>query len=212
MPRERFTLVLGNTRLRSSAVSSPQSSSSKQRPRIATYYARLKVAQDAPPEVIRAAHRALVQKYHPDRHNGSLRHEQVVAALNRAQDVLLDPETRAAHDQWIRDEEIRLGLREAPPDEDAGHPLRAWLERLRDRWPASHQEDRPDTELSWMGVGPRPRSPLRRYGFALTLMALAAGFGAGAVIFSAHNDISAVVAREAQRVRVGLPAASSPVR
>ena len=89
MARERFTLALRSARLRSPAVSS-SSSSSGPRVRVATYYARLKVAQDAPPEVIRAAHRALVQKYHPDRHKGSIRHEQVVAALNRAQDILLD--------------------------------------------------------------------------------------------------------------------------
>ena len=104
------------------------------RVRVATYYARLKVAQDAPPEVIRAAHRALVQKYHPDRHKGSIRHEQVVAALNRAQDILLDRESRAAHDQWIRDEEVRLGLREAPRDEDELHPIRTWFRRHHERF------------------------------------------------------------------------------
>lgn len=79
--------------------------------KIATYYSRLKVAQDAPPEVIRAAYKALAQKVHPDRHQGSLRHELVLAALNKARDVLLDPARRAAHDQWIRDEEIRRGWR-----------------------------------------------------------------------------------------------------
>jgi hypothetical protein len=84
------------------------------RPKIATYYSRLKVAPDAPPEVIRAAYKALAQKYHPDRHRGSIRHEIVLAALNKAQDVLLDPERRAAHDHWIRAEEIRLGWRTPP--------------------------------------------------------------------------------------------------
>ena len=69
-----------------------------------------------------------------------------------------------------------------------------------------------DDELGWMGVGPRPRSKWRRYGFAITLMVLAFGGGAGAMIFSAHNDIHSLVAREAQRVRISMPgAASSPV-
>jgi len=98
------------------------------RPKIATYYSRLKVAPDAPPEVIRAAYKALAQKYHPDRHRGSIRHEIVLAALNKAQDVLLDPERRAAHDHWIRAEEIRLGWR-APPRIDAPAPL-----GLAERW------------------------------------------------------------------------------
>ena len=95
-------------------------------PKIAHYYGRLKVAPDAPPEVIRAAYKALVQKYHPDRHSGSVRHEIVLAALNKAQEVLLDPDRRAAHDQWIRDEEVRLGLR-AP---DAATAL-TFRQRLR---------------------------------------------------------------------------------
>lgn len=82
------------------------------RPKVATYYARLKVAHDAPPEVVRAAYKALAQKYHPDRHRGSLRHEIVLAALNKAHEVLSDPVRRAAHDQWIRQEEVRLGWRE----------------------------------------------------------------------------------------------------
>ncbi len=97
------------------------------RPKIAHYYGRLKVAPDAPPEVIRAAYKVLVQKYHPDRNQGSFRHEVVLAALNKAQDVLLDPERRAAHDQWIRQEEIRLGLREPTEESEAGLGLRLRL-------------------------------------------------------------------------------------
>ena len=96
-------------------------------PKIAHYYGRLNVATDAPPEVIRAAYKALVQKYHPDRHQGSLRHELLVTALNKAQEVLLDPARRAAHDQWIRQGEIRRGLRE-PSDANAlGFGLRLRL-------------------------------------------------------------------------------------
>ncbi len=107
------------------------------RAKIAHYYGRLKVAQDAPPEVIRAAYKALVQKYHPDRHQGSVRHEIVLAALNKAQDVLLDPARRAAHDQWIREEEIRLGLRE-PTEDGLGLGLRLkllWLSMREDGLP-----------------------------------------------------------------------------
>jgi len=211
MPRERFTLALRSPRLRSSEVSTARPSYSKSRPRIATYYARLKVAQDAPPEVIRAAHRALVQKYHPDRHKGSLRHEQVVAALNRAQDVLLDPETRAAHDQWIRDEEVRMGLREPPDGERTRRfSFNDWLMRRRQQWLAA-REELGDTELGWMGVGPRHRSPLRRYGAAIALMVLAAGAGAGAMIFAEHGgDIGAVAVRELPRSSPRAVPASAP--
>jgi hypothetical protein len=98
------------------------------RPKIPHYYGRLKVAPDAPPEVIRAAYKALVQKYHPDRHHGSVRHELVLTALNKAQDVLLDPDRRAAHDQWIRREEIRLGYRD--PEDQPAPGLRLRLQLL----------------------------------------------------------------------------------
>lgn len=104
--------------------------------RIAHYYGRLKVAPDAPPEVIRAAYKALVQKYHPDRHQGSVRHEIVLSALNKAQEVLLDPARRAAHDAWICAEEVRLGLRD-PDGPAAAPPLGLRLQSLR----ASVQSD-----------------------------------------------------------------------
>lgn len=97
------------------------------RPKVATYYARLKVAHDAPPEVVRAAYKALVQKYHPDRHQGSLRHEIVLAALNKAHEVLSDPARRAAHDRWIREEEVRLGWRPPSGDVPLGLGLRMEL-------------------------------------------------------------------------------------
>ena len=97
------------------------------RPKVATYYARLKVAHDAPPEVVRAAYKALVQKYHPDRHQGSLRHEIVLAALNKAHEVLSDPDRRAAHDQWIREEEVRLGWRQPSGELRLGLGLRMEL-------------------------------------------------------------------------------------
>jgi len=74
--------------------------------------------------MIRAAYRVLAQKHHPDRNQDSFRHELVLAALNKAQDVLLDPERRAAHDQWIRQEEIRLGLREPSEESKPGLGLR----------------------------------------------------------------------------------------
>ena len=98
--------------------------------KIAHYYGRLKVAPDAPPEVIRAAYKALVQKYHPDRHQGSVRHELMLSALNKAHEVLLDPARRAAHDEWIRAEEVRLGLREPAPVA-APPPLGVRLQLLR---------------------------------------------------------------------------------
>jgi curved DNA-binding protein CbpA len=65
------------------------------------HYERLKVTQDAPPEVIRAAYRALANRLHPDRSGGAgvndASHEQMVA-LNAAYEVLIDPALRSDYD------------------------------------------------------------------------------------------------------------------
>ena len=57
------------------------------------HYERLKVTQDAPPEVIRAAYRALAQALPQDEHRGAR-----LIELNTAYETLIDPETRRAYD------------------------------------------------------------------------------------------------------------------
>ena len=71
-------------------------------PIVHSHYENLKVARDAPESVIRAAYRVLSQKYHPDRNPGDPDAERVMQMLNRAYDVLSDPEKRRDHDAWIR--------------------------------------------------------------------------------------------------------------
>jgi hypothetical protein len=64
------------------------------------HYDTLKVARDAPPEVVRAAYRALTLKYHPDRHASNPEATHAMALLNSAYDVLSDPEKRREYDEW----------------------------------------------------------------------------------------------------------------
>lgn len=70
------------------------------------HYERLKVTQDAPAEVIRAAYRALAGKLHPDRHGAqhigpdSSSHAEM-AAINAAYEVLNDPAARAEYDATL---------------------------------------------------------------------------------------------------------------
>lgn len=69
------------------------------------HYERLKVTQDAPPEVIRAAYRALANRLHPDHRAGhggvgDVAHEQM-AALNAAYEVLIDPTLRRDYDDSL---------------------------------------------------------------------------------------------------------------
>jgi DnaJ-class molecular chaperone len=69
--------------------------------RIHTHYDNLKVARDAPPEVIRAAYKTLSQKYHPDRNGDSVDAIRVIQLINSAYAVLSDPDKRREHDDWI---------------------------------------------------------------------------------------------------------------
>lgn len=83
-----------------------------------THYESLKVTEDAPPEVIRAAYRALSLKHHPDRCDGSPRSKQTMQALNEAYAVLSDPHQRAAYDgdlQRARRSVPSPGVESTPP-------------------------------------------------------------------------------------------------
>jgi curved DNA-binding protein CbpA len=62
-------------------------------------YAELGVTPQAEPEVIRAAFRALAQRYHPDRQGGaSPLWASKMARINQAYSVLSQPERRRAYD------------------------------------------------------------------------------------------------------------------
>lgn len=70
-----------------------------------THYDNLQVTRIATSEVIRAAYKTLTQKYHPDRHHGNANADRVMALINESYQVLSDPVKRAAHDQWIEQQE-----------------------------------------------------------------------------------------------------------
>lgn len=73
--------------------------------RIHTHYDNLKVARNAPPEVIRAAYKTLSQKYHPDRNPGNPDAIRIIKIINSAYEVLSNPRKRQEHDEWIAKEE-----------------------------------------------------------------------------------------------------------
>lgn len=76
--------------------------------KIRTYYDNLKVARNAPEAVIRAAYKALMQKYHPDKFEGSSEEALRIAKIIKASfDILIDPAKRAEHDKWIKSEEAK---------------------------------------------------------------------------------------------------------
>ena len=78
-----------------------------------THYDNLKVTRNAPVEVIRAAYRAMAQKYHPDI-NSSFGATNTMRLLNEAWEVLSDPIKRAQHDMWIAAEEAKQRTQSPP--------------------------------------------------------------------------------------------------
>jgi curved DNA-binding protein CbpA len=62
------------------------------------YYACLGVLPSAEDIIIRAAYRALAQRYHPDRNNGSADAKARMQQINEAYEILSDPGKRRAYD------------------------------------------------------------------------------------------------------------------
>lgn len=69
--------------------------------KIHTHYDNLKVARNAPPEVIRAAYKTLSQRFHPDRNADNESATRIFQMISTAYDVLSDPVKRKEHDEWI---------------------------------------------------------------------------------------------------------------
>jgi len=72
---------------------------------IHTHYDNLKVARNAPPEVIRAAYKTLSQKYHPDRNPENEEATRIMAIINTSYEILSDPDKRRDHDLWVAQQE-----------------------------------------------------------------------------------------------------------
>jgi hypothetical protein len=89
--------------------------------KIHTHYDNLKVARGAPQEVIRAAYKALSQKYHPDKNPGDEKAARIMAIVNTAYNTLSDPLRRKEHDEWISAEEWEVEWLESTGD-DGGRP------------------------------------------------------------------------------------------
>jgi len=65
------------------------------------HYEVLEVSAKASPEVIRAAYRSLMQRYHPDKNPGNADIAERAARIAQAYDVLSDPGKRAAYDSLL---------------------------------------------------------------------------------------------------------------
>jgi len=121
--------------------------------KIHTHYDNLKVARGAPGEVVRAAYKALSQKYHPDKNPGDEKAARIMAIVNTAYNTLSDPVRRKEHDEWIASEEweVEWLAEESAAGQPAGRPR-------PDNWePRTPDERRPRARLLrdprwWLGL------------------------------------------------------------
>jgi len=73
-----------------------------------TYYDILEVTPTASQEVIRAAYKSLIQRYHPDRNPGNTAAATRATTLVEAYQVLSDPARRAAYDNDLQHNAVAL--------------------------------------------------------------------------------------------------------
>ena len=99
-----------------------------------THYDNLKVARNAPPEVIRAAYKTLCQQFHPDRHGGHPKATETFQLINAAYEVLSDPGKRRRHDEWIAKAEALEQARQT--------------KRMPPRWNGQERRQRPSPGFS----------------------------------------------------------------
>jgi hypothetical protein len=118
--------------------------------KIHTHYDNLKVARLAPQEVIRAAYKALSQKYHPDKNPGDEKAARIMAILNSAYGTLSDPQRRKEHDEWIAAEEWEIEWLESTHHEEGKH---------RDGRAKGHAQSH---EHAWAQDVPPPKGKARR--------------------------------------------------
>lgn len=77
------------------------------------YYEILEVSQNASKEVLKAAYKSLMQRYHPDRNPGNAEAAKHSVLVTQAYEVLSDPTKRAAYDiELARQLENRNNIRD----------------------------------------------------------------------------------------------------
>jgi TPR repeat protein len=75
-------------------------------PQLRSHYDKLNVSKNAADNVIRAAYKALMQHYHPDKYAGAKQDAlQISKDINRSFETLIDPAKRSQYDRWLAEQE-----------------------------------------------------------------------------------------------------------
>ena len=133
-----------------------------------THYSALGVAQDASPEEIRRAYRRLTRQFHPDVQRSGRRNEDLQKRLNKAWEVLRDPDRRRLYDAQMPNQPVEPSKEWSRPNSPPTSPptyQRTYRARSRySRYRSAHQTDRPYGEPRPPSEGWRPQSTKRPRG------------------------------------------------
>lgn len=78
------------------------------------YYETLEISQNASPEVVKAAYRSLMQRYHPDKNPGNAAVAERAAQVAQAYEVISDPVQRTAYDLQLKNQASAQALERSP--------------------------------------------------------------------------------------------------
>jgi len=137
----------------------------------------------APQEVIRAAYKALSQKYHPDKNPGDEKAARIMAIVNSAYNTLSDPLRRKEHDEWIASEEWEIAWLESTRHEDGPGRDKPRHDGPAHAWAGEHEET------------PRPPRGRRRSWrmWGAVLAALGVGWGVGVAMVAEPSLLSSML-------------------
>lgn len=91
---------------------------------VRSHYDNLQVSRTASTLVITGAYRALCLRYHPDLNVADPRAQKIMKMINKAYEVLRDPQKRATHDEWIRQKENKAAAGRRHSYTKIAHALR----------------------------------------------------------------------------------------
>jgi hypothetical protein len=108
------------------------------------FYEILEVSQNASPEVIKAAYKSLMQRYHPDKNPDNAEIAAHASKVVQAYEVLSDPNKRAAHDIMLK----QLSADSLLVDRDRSRNVQA--SSVANDWQAAAAKEKKSYGILWL--------------------------------------------------------------
>jgi len=111
--------------------------------KLRTHYEILRIAQDAPPEIVESAFLVLTQKYLKGDNSGAANRAEAMAQLSESYKVLSDPIARKKYDESIRCRDLATKSKSPQIRYDEMLARTATIDKI-------HRERLPISKLNWL--------------------------------------------------------------